>query len=47
MWHVTRDMQHMVEGKHSLTISSAQLLRFGIDSVLEILNKSITQLIDE
>jgi hypothetical protein len=26
---------HMVGGEHSLTISAPQLLRFGIDSVLE------------
>ena len=29
----------MVGGEHSLQISAPQLLRFGIDSVLKILNK--------
>ena len=28
-------MRHMVGGEHSLQISATQLLRFGIDSVLE------------
>ena len=42
--NVTQDMWHMVGGKLSLKISSPQLLRFGVDSVLKILNKRMTQL---
>ena len=38
IWHVTPDMWHMVGGEHSLNISAPLLLRFGIDSVLKILN---------
>ena len=38
MRHATRDMQHMVGGEHSVIISAPQLLRLGIDSVLNILN---------
>ena len=41
-WHVTYDTWHMVGGEHSLKISAPQLLRFGIDSVLKILNKRIS-----
>ena len=37
-------MWYMVGGEHSLKISAPQLLRFGIDSVLKILN---TNLINE
>ena len=37
-WHVTPDMWHMVGGEHSLKLSAPQFLRFGIDSVLKILN---------
>ena len=37
----------MVGGEHSLKMSASQLLRFGIDSVLKILNKRITQLINQ
>ena len=33
--------------EHSLKISAPQLLRFGIDSVLKILNERMTQLINE
>ena len=47
MWHVTHDMWHMVGGKHSLKILAPQLLRFGIDSVLKVLNKRITQRINK
>ena len=32
----------MVGGEHSLKISAPQLLKFGIDSVLKILNERIT-----
>ena len=32
----------MVGGEHSLKISAPQLLRFGIDSVLKILNERMT-----
>ena len=39
MWHVTCDMWHMLRGEHSLKMSAPQLLQFGIDSVLKILNK--------
>ena len=38
MPHVTVNMWHMEGGEHSLKISALQLLRFGIDSVLNILN---------
>ena len=41
-WHITHDMWHMVGGEHSLKISAPQLLQFGIDSVLNILNERIT-----
>ena len=34
-------------GNHSLKILPPQLLRFGIDSVLKILNERITELINE
>ena len=37
-WNVTHDMWHMVGVEHSLKISASHLLRFGIDSVLKILN---------
>ena len=47
MWHVTSYMWHMVGGEHSLKISAPQLLRFGLDSVLKIVNKRITDLINE
>ena len=38
-------MWHMVGGEHSLKISAPNLLRFGIDRVLKILNQKISQLI--
>ena len=38
-WCVTLDMWHMVEGEYSLKMAVPQLLRFGIDIVLKILNK--------
>ena len=41
-WHMTCEMWHMVGGEHSLQISASQLLRFGIESVLKILNERIT-----
>ena len=48
-WHLTPDtgrltpnMWQMVGGEHSLHISAPQLLRFGIDSVLKILNERIS-----
>ena len=41
-WYVTRGMWHMVGGEYSLNISTPYLLRYGIDSVLKILNKRIT-----
>ena len=34
-------------GDHSLHISAPQLLPFGIDSVLKILNERITQLMNQ
>ena len=37
----------MVGGEHSLNISAPQLLWFGIDSVLKILNERITQSMNE
>jgi hypothetical protein len=40
--HVTPDMRDMVTFEHSLKISDPYLLQFGIDIVLEILNKRIT-----
>ena len=45
-WNMTVDMWDMVGGEHSLKISAPQLLRFGIDSVLKILNKKMTQWIN-
>ena len=44
---MTRDMWHMVGGEHFLKISAPQLLQFGIDSVLKILNEMVTQWINE
>ena len=44
---MTRDMWHMVGGEHSLKISGPKLLRFGIDSVLKILNERMTQLMNK
>ena len=44
---MTPDMWHMVGGERSLKISAPQLLWFGIDSVLKILNKRITDSINE
>ena len=46
-WHLTRDMRHMVGGEHSFKMSAPQLLRFGIYSVLKILNKMMTQWINQ
>ena len=43
-WHVTHDMWHMVGGEHSHKMSAPELLQFGIDSVLKILNKSMNDL---
>ena len=40
-------MQHMVGGEHSLKMLALTLLRFGIDSVLKILNKRITQSVND
>ena len=37
----------MVGGEHSLKISGSQLLLFGIDSVLKILNERMIYLINE
>ena len=37
----------MVKGKHFLKISALQFFRFGIDSVLKILNKRITESMHE
>ena len=34
-------------GEHSLKMSAPQLLRFGIDSVLKILNERITQSVNQ
>ena len=42
---MAHDMWHMLGVKHFLKISASQLLRFGITSVLKILNKRITHLI--
>ena len=36
----------MIKGKHSLKISAPQLLRFGIDNVLKIMNKRMTKLVN-
>ena len=41
MWRVTHDMRHMMGGEHSLKILAPQLLRFGIDSVMKVLNERI------
>ena len=38
-----RDLGHMVGGEHFLKILGPQLLWFGIDSVLKILNEKMTQ----
>ena len=46
-WHVKCHMWCMVGGEHSLKISASQLLQFGIDSVLTILNERMNQSINE
>ena len=46
-WQVTHDMWHMVEGENSLKIPAPQFLRFELDSVWKILNKRITQLVNQ
>ena len=46
-WHVTRDKWHMVGGENSQKNSAPQLLGLGIDSVLKILNKKITYIINQ
>ena len=46
-WLVTQAKSHMVGGEHSLKISAPQLLRFGIDRVLKIMNERINQLMKE
>ena len=43
MWYVTRDMWHLVVAEVFLNVLAPQLLWFGIDSVLKILNKKMTQ----
>ena len=40
-------MWHMVGGEHSLKIPAPQLFWFGIYSVLKILNKRMTEWINE
>ena len=49
MWHVTpeHDMWEIVGGEYSLKISTPQFLWLGIDSILKILNKKITQWMNE
>ena len=46
-WHVTHALWRMVGGEHYLKIWATQLLLFGIDSALKILNKSITELLND
>ena len=55
MWHMTRDMWraacdiwHLKHGggEHSFKMSAPQLLRFGIDGVMMVLNKRITNWIN-
>ena len=41
-WQAAHDMWHMVGGEYYLKFSAPQLLRFGKDSVLKILNKRMT-----
>ena len=40
-------MLHMVGGEHYLIMSAPKLLRFGIDSVLKIVNENMTQSINQ
>ena len=47
MWLVTYDMWHMMGGEHSLKMSAPQLIRLGIDSVLKIWRKSISEWLNE
>ena len=59
MWHLTPDIRHLTPdiwhvtqgtwlgGEHFLKISAPQLLWFGINSVIKILNERITQWINE
>ena len=37
----------MIGGEHSLKFSAPHLFRFGINSVLKILNKRMTELMNE
>ena len=55
-WHLTpdtlyvtrdNDMWHIVRGEHSLKMSAPYLLGLGLFSVLKILNKWITDLINQ
>ena len=42
-YHMTHDMWHMTHGGGWTKMSAPQLLRFGIDSGLKILNKIMTE----
>ena len=42
-WHLTPDMGRILGDELSLKISAPHILRFGIDSVLKILNKRSSQ----
>ena len=42
--HVTRDMWHMERSEYSLKISGPLLIRFGIEGVLKIWRKRLSQL---
>ena len=44
-WHLTCDMWQIVAGEYSLKISAPQ--RFGIDSVLNILNEMMTYSVNQ
>ena len=44
---MTCDMGHMVGGEHSFKNLAPQILQFGINSFLKILNERMTQLFNE
>ena len=48
-WNVTHDAWYVTHGggEYSLKISALQLLRFGIDSDLKILNERMTESMNE
>ena len=49
-WHVTHNMWHVTHGggvEYALKMAAPQLFQFWIDSVLKILNRRMTEWINE